>query len=146
MMDPGRLRKWLIFVAVGYLLLPRDLIPDFMGRGLGYIEDLLLIALLSYAYRQYRRRYAARATTHDGQSRQREKADAGTTNRSERSFDPYRILGVSPSATMEDIQAAYKARMAEYHPDKVAHLGEELQKLAHEKALEIQRAYEQLSA
>jgi len=31
-----------------------------------------------------------------------------------------------------------------YHPDKVAHLGEELQKLAHEKSQEIQRAYQQL--
>lgn len=34
--------------------------------------------------------------------------------------------------------------MNEYHPDKVAHLGEDLQKLAHQKALEIQRAYQQL--
>jgi DnaJ like chaperone protein len=34
--------------------------------------------------------------------------------------------------------------MMEYHPDKVAHLGEELQKLAHEKSQEIQRAYQQL--
>ena len=32
----------------------------------------------------------------------------------------------------------------EYHPDKVAHLGEELQELAHRKALEIQQAYRQL--
>jgi len=30
--------------------------------------------------------------------------------------------------------------MAEYHPDKVAHLGKELQELAHQKVLEIQRA------
>ncbi len=45
----------------------------------------------------------------------------------------------------ETIQTAYKARMNEYHPDKVAHLGEDLQKLAHRKALEIQRAYQQLS-
>jgi DnaJ like chaperone protein len=34
--------------------------------------------------------------------------------------------------------------MHEYHPDKVAHLGEELQKVAHRKAVEIQQAYEQL--
>jgi DnaJ-domain-containing protein 1 len=34
--------------------------------------------------------------------------------------------------------------MREYHPDKVAHLGEELQKLAHDKALEIQQAYRDL--
>ncbi len=34
--------------------------------------------------------------------------------------------------------------MKEYHPDKVAHLGEELQELAHKKSLDIQRAYQQL--
>jgi DnaJ-domain-containing protein 1 len=34
--------------------------------------------------------------------------------------------------------------MHEYHPDKVAHLGEELQKVAHRMAVEIQQAYEQL--
>jgi DnaJ-domain-containing protein 1 len=35
--------------------------------------------------------------------------------------------------------------MTEYHPDKVAHLGEELQELAHQKVLQIQRAYHQLT-
>lgn len=52
---------------------------------------------------------------------------------------------IPPSATREAIRAAYKARMKEYHPDKVASLGEELQELAHRKSLEIQKAYEQLS-
>jgi DnaJ like chaperone protein len=32
----------------------------------------------------------------------------------------------------------------QYHPDRVAHLGEDLQRLAHEKTLEIQRAYEHI--
>ena len=39
---------------------------------------------------------------------------------------------------------AYRARMHEYHPDRVTHLGEELQKVAHRKAVKIQQAYEQL--
>jgi len=34
--------------------------------------------------------------------------------------------------------------MGEYHPDKVAHLGEALQEVAHEKSQEIQRAYQLL--
>ena len=34
--------------------------------------------------------------------------------------------------------------MKQYHPDKVAHLGEALQKLALERSQEIQRAYQQL--
>ncbi len=59
-------------------------------------------------------------------------------------FDPYEVPGIPASASAETIQSAYKARMNEYHPDKVAHLGEELQELAHRKALEIQQAYQQL--
>jgi DnaJ-domain-containing protein 1 len=34
--------------------------------------------------------------------------------------------------------------MREYHPDRVAHLGEELQRLANRKTLEIQGAFERL--
>jgi DnaJ like chaperone protein len=59
-------------------------------------------------------------------------------------FDSYQILGIDSSASGEAIRSSYKARMHEYHPDKVAHLGEELQKVAHRKAIEIQQAHEQL--
>jgi DnaJ like chaperone protein len=54
------------------------------------------------------------------------------------------VLGIPRTASDGEIQAAYRARMREYHPDKVAHLGEELQKLAHRKSQEIQRAYQKL--
>jgi DnaJ like chaperone protein len=51
---------------------------------------------------------------------------------------------VDRSASGKEIQSAYRARMQEYHPDKVAHLGDELQKLAHEKSQDIQRAYQEI--
>jgi putative transposase len=38
----------------------------------------------------------------------------------------------------------YRARIAEYHPDKLAHLGQELRELAARKALEINLAIEDL--
>ena len=47
MMDPRNLKKWLIIIAVLYLVFPQDLIPDFLGSGLGLIDDLSLIALLT---------------------------------------------------------------------------------------------------
>ena len=144
MMDPRNLKKWLIIIAVLYLVFPRDLIPDFLGSGLGLIDDLLLIALLTYFYRNRVREYAARATQESGGQDQRERSSRAQAGASESSFDPYEILGIDSSASGEEIQAAYKARMHEYHPDKVAHLGEELQKVAHRKAVEIQQAYEQL--
>jgi len=141
-MKPGNLKTWLIVIAVGYLIFPRDLIPDFLGRGLGLVDDLLLIALLTYYYRKYVREYSARATRGQAQRERSEREEEAKD--SETAFDPYEILGVSPSASKETIRAAYRARMQEYHPDKVAHLGEELRELAHRKAQQIQRAYEEL--
>jgi len=61
-----------------------------------------------------------------------------------KSFDVYAALKIAPTATNEEVRTAYKARMKEYHPDKVAHLGQELQDLAHRKVLEIQAAYARL--
>jgi DnaJ like chaperone protein len=143
-MDPRRLKKWLIIIAALYLFFPRDLIPDFLGSGLGLIDDLSLIALLTYFYRNRLREYTARTTRENGGQNQRERSSRAQAEASEGSFDPYEVLGIARSASGEEIQAAYKARMHEYHPDKVAHLGEELQKVAHRKAVEIQQAYEQL--
>ncbi len=144
MMDPRTLKKWLIIIGVLYLVFPRDLIPDFLGSGLGLIDDLAFIALLTYFYRNHLRKYPARATQESGGQDQRERSSRAEAEASEGSFDPYEILSIDSSASGEEIQAAYKASMHEYHPDKVAHLGEELQKVAHRKAVEIQQAYEQL--
>ena len=144
MMDTRKLKKWLILIAVLYLLFPRDLIPDFLGGGLGLIDDVSLMALLIYFYRKHLRKYTARATQESGGRDPRERSSRAQAKASENPFDPYAILGIDSSASGEAIQTAYKARMHEYHPDKVAHLGEELQKVAHRKTVEIQQAYEQL--
>ena len=144
MMDPRKLKKWLIIIALLYLVFPRDLIPDFLGSGLGVIDDLLLIALLTYFYRSRLQKYAARSTQESGGQDQRERPSGAQAETFGRSPNPHEILGIGSSASGEEIQAAYKARMHEYHPDKVAHLGEELQKVAHRKTIEIQQAYKQL--
>ena len=62
------------------------------------------------------------------------------------SFDPYSVLGISAEATAAQVKEAYRLQMAQYHPDKVAHLGADLQALAREKTLQIQRAFELLQA
>jgi DnaJ like chaperone protein len=53
----------------------------------------------------------------------------------------HQTLAVSPSATADEIKAAYRALMSQYHPDKVASLGVELQVLAERKSKEISAAY-----
>lgn len=60
-------------------------------------------------------------------------------------WDPYAILGVSRGASADAVAQAYRERMKEYHPDRVAGLGAELQDLAHRKTLDIQRAYTELT-
>lgn len=56
----------------------------------------------------------------------------------------YAILGVPRSADQAAIRAAYRRQMALYHPDKVAALGIELQKVAGERTKEINAAYDVL--
>jgi curved DNA-binding protein CbpA len=58
--------------------------------------------------------------------------------------DYYAILGVTPTATLEEIEAAYRQKAKQYHPDKVSHLGPEFQELAERKMKEINEAYEAL--
>jgi DnaJ-class molecular chaperone len=59
-------------------------------------------------------------------------------------FDPYEVLGISRSASKGEIRQAYHDQLRQYHPDKVDDLGEELQKLAHGRTLDIRRAYDEL--
>jgi preprotein translocase subunit Sec63 len=63
----------------------------------------------------------------------------------EGSVDPWEVLGVPRGASREEITRAYRERLKEYHPDRVAQLGTELRELAHEKTVEIRRAYERLT-
>lgn len=54
--------------------------------------------------------------------------------------DPYKVLGVSPSATDDEIKAAYRALAKKYHPDNYADTP--LSDLASEKMKEVNEAYD----
>ncbi len=57
-------------------------------------------------------------------------------------MNPYDILGVSPSATDEEIKKAYRTLSRKYHPD--ANVGKPGEKAAEEKFKQIQQAYTQI--
>ena len=57
---------------------------------------------------------------------------------------PFTILGIPFEATNEEIKKAYRQIAMQYHPDKMAHLGEEQVQEAHLKFLEIIDAYQEL--
>ena len=54
----------------------------------------------------------------------------------------YRILEIEPSATDDEVKKAYRKMAIKYHPDKVATLGEDVQKAAEEKFKAVNQAYE----
>ena len=54
----------------------------------------------------------------------------------------YRILEITPEATNDEVKKAYRKMAIKYHPDKVATLGEDVQKAAEEKFKAVNQAYE----
>ena len=56
--------------------------------------------------------------------------------------DPYDVLGISPEASNEEVEQAWRRRMQEYHPDRVANAAAELRELAERRAREANAAWE----
>lgn len=54
--------------------------------------------------------------------------------------DAYKILGVDPNASDDEVKKAYKKAVLQFHPDKVAHLGEEMKAYATQKVQELNTA------
>lgn len=73
------------------------------------------------------------------QSKQRQPDDEKQPKSEE--SDPYEILGVPKNANKEEVTRAYRAKMAQNHPDKVATLDPALQKFATRRAQIISEAY-----
>ena len=57
---------------------------------------------------------------------------------------PFRILEIDPSASDQEVKKAYRKMATKYHPDKVSHLGKEMQDLAEEKFKAVNDAYQKI--
>lgn len=75
-----------------------------------------------------------------GEERQSDTRDPGEGAEAEAWHD---VLGVSPRASVDQINAAYRAKMLKCHPDRVAGLDEEFIALAEECARELNQAREE---
>ncbi|MDH3598601.1 MAG: DUF1232 domain-containing protein, partial [Candidatus Tectomicrobia bacterium] len=127
-----------------YLLSPVDLVPD-MFPLVGWIDDLFVLGGLYWFFSHLRT-----ATGSAGFSSHRDSAsETGRRLEEEeqeaRVSNPWQVLELAPGASGDEIVAAYKAQLLRYHPDRVAHLGDEFQRLAHRKTIEIQQAYIRLT-
>ena len=80
----------------------------------------------SHTYKQYKHR-----------NKKEEDEDGGS--------DPiesaFAILEVPIDATSQEIRTAYKKKIAQYHPDKIHHMGKKLQQLAQNETQKINEAY-----
>ena len=152
--------KLILLILAGlYTLNPYDIVPDLMV-GWGWLDDLIIWILLWRYFVSLKKKVAdtgryyrsaaggfkqKRTGNYSGQSRSNSK-DQFSEDFAEREWDPYRILGIARSASIEEIKHAYRELASKYHPDKLEHLGDEFKVLAETRFKDIQQAYQELTA
>lgn len=127
--------RYILPILIGiYIISPLDAHPLFFDD---LIAGIILLYLIYRGTRQgYRGPYEQKTTG-------REKTQEGPRTSGPLTLDEaYRILGIRPDATFEEITRAYKEKIQKTHPDKVSHMSEELQEKAKELTMRLNEAYE----
>ena len=121
----------LIIILIIYIVSPLDLFPF-------VFDDLIASGFLYYIWQKFKKQKSPR----NSYSKSRSQANIKNEPYDQMSLEAaHKLLHVSPDVPWEEVQKAYKERMAKSHPDKVSHLSEELQKKAKELTLEINKAF-----
>lgn len=135
----------LILFGLAYLISPVDLIPDLLVPFVGWLDDGVVIISIYHLIRYgqlpwflFKKPGSKTAPGRGSKTRPKKKRETSTKQ------SAHEALGVPDHASWDQIQAAYKEKIKQYHPDKLSHLGEEFSFLANEKFLKIQQAYESL--
>ncbi len=135
----------LLFSILGfsYIICPYDLIPDFLV-GLGWLDDIAVALFLIYYLKRFKKgKFPGKSPTNDGSEDNFEDYASSSVKEDSTQYF-YEILGLKKDASQTEIKRAYKQLANKYHPDKVAHLGDEFQALAEKRFKEIQLAYQEL--
>jgi DnaJ-domain-containing protein 1 len=61
------------------------------------------------------------------------------------SDDPFAIIGVDPAASLEEARAAWRRRLAEYHPDRFETAGAKIRRLALLETQRLNAAFEAIT-
>ena len=56
----------------------------------------------------------------------------------------YSVLGTLSSSSNQEIKRAYRKMANKYHPDKIAHLGDDFKNIAQEKFKSVSEAYHKI--
>ena len=60
--------------------------------------------------------------------------------------DPFEVLGVSPADPFDKVRAAWRQRLAEYHPDKYAQAGAKIRAVAIDESQRLNAAFARIAA
>ena len=125
---------WVIILII-YILSPIDAHPLFL-------DDLIASGVLLYLL--YRNTGMKKRESYSQNYDHAQKGDAKRPADPYTLEDAYRFLGVSPDTPLEEVKKAYKEKISKSHPDKVSHLGEELQEKASEVTLKLNSAMDMI--
>jgi DnaJ-domain-containing protein 1 len=125
---------WVIILII-YILSPIDAHPLFL-------DDLIASGVLLYLL--YRNTGMKKRESYSQNYGRAQRGGVKSPSDSLTLEDSYRFLGVSPDTPLEEVKKAYKEKISKSHPDKVSHLGEELQEKASEVTLKLNSAMDMI--
>ena len=105
-----------------------------------------IFRVTSYTFESIKNRYASGGSSSgSGSSYQSGSSSFGSYSGGTSNAN-YAVLGCSSSSSDAEIKKAYRKKVSEFHPDKIAAKGlpEEFSKFANDKFREIQEAYEEI--